>query len=884
MKFNILYKYCLLLLLTAGAIWLSSCNTKKNTFTRRVYHNLTTHFNVYWNGNESYKNGLSDLASATVDNYNLILPVYNFGTADNARKIYSPMDKAIEKAGLAIQRHSLFFHNVEYNRWIDDCYMLIGKSQFYKQDYVSARRTFEYIIKQYPGTPISYEASIFMVRSFLQQKRFDDATGQLDQMETRMAKNSIPYKIRREIPLLYADYYILNGNYTAAKPHLKQGIELASSLLMKARLNFILGQIAQKEKDYAAATLYYSKVIKSPAPFEMAFNARINLARSFDIASGDKGGLVKQLKHMLKDSKNRDYKDQIYYALAYLAKLDKNDTLVIHYLRLSVTSSTKNNFQKSTSALELADLYFSKQDYERASSYYDTTAQTIPKEHPDYLAILQKTQTLSELVSNLEVVQYEDSLQRLAHLPEKELKAIIQKKIDEVVEEEKKRKEEEAMQQNEANMLNAVIPNMRNENMSAVGGGGWYFYNPSAISFGYSEFMRKWGRRKLEDNWRLSNKRSVAQLDEMASGDKLGTADSTMAKDSTAGKPRIRDPKNPESYMQKIHLTKAGMDKSNAKIAEALLNLGYIYKDDLHDMPRSIATFEDYATRFPEKKDIVRIYYQLYLMGVQIPDDAIATKYKNIILDKFGETDYAQIIRDPDYNKEVLAKRNRASSLYEETYQAYTRGQYKLVLLYSNQAISEFKDRDLLPRFDFLKAMSLGKTIGIDTLVMSLKKLVEKYPNHEVTPIAQEIILKYAKKTTSSAVSMQGDSAALAKTRLLPLSAVTDTLVPDIYKANPEQTHFYLMMADESTVNITAVKNRISDFITKNFGNLGLTVNSIVLDGGWQLITVSSFKNAKSAMDFYRTIGPDDYVMAKIDQNDIRQMVISMDNYPVFYR
>jgi hypothetical protein len=236
------------------------------------------------------------------------------------------MDRAIEKAGIAIPRHSLFFGNVEYNRWIDDCYMLIGKAQFYKQDYANSRRTMEYLMKQYAGTPTELEASLWYMRSFLQQKRYEDAAGQVDQFEARFAKQKAPYKIAREVPLLYADYYIMTGNFESAKTNLKQGLTLASNKKLKARINFILAQIAQREKNFPEATAYYEKVIKSPASFEMIFNARINMAKSFDVYSGNKAELEKQLRKMLKDTKNKEYNDQVYYCLLYTSPSPRDRT------------------------------------------------------------------------------------------------------------------------------------------------------------------------------------------------------------------------------------------------------------------------------------------------------------------------------------------------------------------------------------------------------------------------------------------------------------------------------------------------------------------------------------------------------------------------------
>jgi hypothetical protein len=892
LKLKFILRFLLLPLLVAGVVLLFSCSTKKNSFTSRTYHNLTTHYNIYWNGNESFKSGKATLKESVADNYNLILPVYNFGTLDEARKVSSSMDRAIEKAGTAIPRHSMYIQNVEHNHWIDDCYMLIGKAQFFKQDYNNSRRTMEFLMKQFPGTDIEMEASLWYIRTFIQQKRYDDVASQIDQFEARLAKRKVPYRIHREIPLMYADYYLGIDNLSAAKTNLKQGLTLASDRKLKARINFILGQIAQQEKNFAEATEYYSEVVKSPAPFEMVFNARINMARSFDIYTGDKAGLEKQLTKMLKDSKNKEYYDQIYYALSELAALDQNDTLVMHYLKLSVAASTRNNYQKSSSALQLADMFFKRQNYEMAASYYDTTLQTLPLQHPDYVAINSKTLTLTELVKNLSVVQYEDSLQKLAHMPEAELHAVIQKIIDKVTREEEEKKALEEKQLAEANMINANIPNMRNENMASVGGGGWYFYNPSAISFGFSEFLRKWGRRKLEDNWRLSNKRAIAQFDDNTT-DQGKPGDSLNAATGGNTQKVSTDPKKPETYIAQLPKTKEEFEASNAKIASALINLGYIYKDGLNDIPHSVESFEELARRFPDMKDINRIYYQLYLIGKGIPDEPMAKKYSDIILNNYPETDYAELIKDPDYNKEVLAKKNRVSSLYEETYQAFKRGQYRMVLVYSNQAIADYSDKDLIPRFEYLRALSLGKTTSIDTMVVALNHLVSKYPSHPTTPQAKDILAKYDKSKSAvipqdgsvngnSQPSDQGNPGTLPSVGAFAQS--NDTVVPDIYKVNLNQTHFYIMMLDGNKVNVNATKTRISDFVTKEFTSANLSVNAIVLDGGWQMISISSFRNGQAAMDFYNAISKNEYVNSSLSKNDHQQMVISLDNYPVFYR
>ena len=403
--------------------------------------------------------------------------------------------------------------------------------------------------------------------------------------------------------------------------------------------------------------------------------------------------------------------------------------------------------------------------------------------------------------------------------------------------------------------------------------------------------MRKWGRRKLEDNWRLTNKRAVSQFDENIP-QQAKTGDTINKPKVENAKPVSTDPKKPQTYIAQLPKTKEQIDASNEKIASALLNLGYIYKDGLNDIPHSVESFEDLVRRFPEMKDINRIYYQLYLIAIGIPDEAMAAKYKDIILNRFPETDYAQLLKDPDYNKELLAKKNRVSTLYQETYQAYKRAQYRMVLLYSNQAIAEYTDKDLIPRFEYLRALSLGKTAGTDTMVVALNKLVLNNPNHPVTPLAKEILQKYDKNKTQVSVAAPSGNAANpennanagAATNTGNFSQSNDTIVPDIYKLNLNTTHFYIMMVDGNKVNVNAAKTRISDFVSKEFLSSNLSVNTIVLDAGWQMISISSFKNSQAAMDFYNAISKNEYVNSSLGKSDYKQMIISIENYPVFYR
>jgi tetratricopeptide (TPR) repeat protein len=303
-----------------------ACSTKKNTFIRRAYHNLSAHYNTYWNGNESLKDGIADLKTSVQDNYGKILLVANYGTEADASKINSAMDRAIAKASIVIQRHSMPFNKKERVKWIDDSYMLIGKAYFYKRDYTAAKRTFDYVMRQYNYNPVQFEAMLWQARNFIQLKQYSDAGAMLDLLKSKTETEKVPFSVLKQIPLVYADYYILQKNYSQVKDYIFKGIELNKNKKLRARLYFILAQLADMEKNQARATEYYTKVIKSSPTYEMAFNARINMASSFDFASGDIRSVEKALMKMLKEAKNKDFRDQIYFALSQLSFKEKKYT------------------------------------------------------------------------------------------------------------------------------------------------------------------------------------------------------------------------------------------------------------------------------------------------------------------------------------------------------------------------------------------------------------------------------------------------------------------------------------------------------------------------------------------------------------------------------
>lgn len=820
---------------------------------------------MFWNGRESYREGVAQLENTAKDNYNKILPVFNYGTEAEAQALNPYMDVAIEKASINIQRHSMYFNRKEQVRWIDDSYMLIGFGYFYKQEYNKARRTFEFVSNEYKYNDIKYEAMLWMANSYNQLKQFKRAQSVLDNLKNEMDKNpKAPDKVKSMFPLVKADMFILQEKYSQAIEPLIDALYLRQKKDLDVRVRFILGQIYQHEGELYKATSYYRQVIKKNPPYEMAFNAAINLARSYDTRYGeDSKEISKNLEKMLKEDKNIEYQDQIYYALAEVAFKDGNDTLAIDYLRLSVARSVSNNYQKATSALKLGDIYFKIPEYELSQAYYDTAVQVLPTDYPNYEDIVARTTHLTELVQNLVVINTQDSVRRLAAMPEEERNAIIDKIIEDYEAEEKRKQEEAALM---ALNQNTMDPNQGQNNFSRPSSGDWYFYNPAAISYGFSEFKKRWGNRKLEDNWFLSNKKVIelptGEEELAALADSLGLPNDSIAL-------LAANPRNREYYLRDIPLTEEQMEISDSLIVEAYYNLGFIYKDKLDNPEKSATSFETLIERYPDNKYLLQLYYQLYRLYTDLSNLDQAEYYKSLLVSKFPDSDYAKILLDPNYYKELEAQKNLAVNLYNETYEHYESGHYYTVYSNSSRALNEFAEpQEILAKFEYLRALSLGKLEVTDSLKVALEKLVEKYPDSDVVPLAQNI-LDYLRDPS--------DTARIKKEPEVQYDI-------SIYEFNPNSKQIFAMVVKDENVNINALKVRISDFNTKFYSLENLSITSILLDANTHFVMVGNFIEIDRAMTYYNNIMSNDYVFANLDKDQYNGFVIAQENYPVFYR
>ena len=855
------YRIFLFSAILASLLAIHACSTKKNTLVTRTYHNLTSRYNGYYYAGEIIKENKQRMEKAHVDDYSAILPMFIYADNKSAKNYYSDMDKAIQKTSLVIKRHAIVDKKgAEIPgavKWIDDNYLVLGKARFYKREFFDALVAFEYVAKTYKKDDNRFMAMLWMIRTHNELLTLSNSGPLIDKLRS---EKEFPKKFQQELSSLTADYYIKRGDYENAIKELTKAITLTRNRRVKARFTFILAQLYEQTGDNKKASQLYSQVIKLKPPYEMVFNARMKSASLYDVTAGSSREIKRQLLRMLKDEKNTEYLDQVYYSLAQIEEKEKNvygKNGAVDYLKLSVRNSTVNIKQKGISYLRLADLSFDAADYKAAQAYYDSTVSVLPKEYPNYEVIAAKKKNLTALVQNLNIIAFEDSVQRLAKdsvLRERTIAAIIQK----VEDDERRAQEEKSNPNNNNNFIN-------NNNTTSTQTSGFPLYNPALASFNYSEFIKRWGSRPLEDNWRRSNKQSIdinRQEDDENPAVNPGPID-------TLSKPIVNDKKKKEYYLQNIPFTVAAMEKSTARIIDAYYNAGAIYREQLLNNEKSAETFEELLRRYKENKYKLSTYYQLYRLYSAMGNQQKSDYYKNILVNDHPDSEFARLIKNPDYAQQTLASKSEVEGVYANVLTAYTEGRYADVITGTDAAAKQYPKNFLMPKFDFLKALAIGKTQGLEPYKNALKDIVAKYPKDDVKPKAEEILAILAQ-----AAAPQTNPAGLDSVNAKPKSPYT-------FKAETE--HFIVIVANSKKININELKTRISNFNAEFYSTATFNIGQMGLTGDNQLITIKAFANADKAIEYFSFLRSDQEVFAGITPDNFKLFAISSANFTIFF-
>lgn len=792
-----------------------------------------------------------------VDDFSQLLPVFRIPNTPESKNCYPDLEKAIKKATLVIERHAITKKDgteiAGAVKWIDENYLIIGQAHYYKSEFVQAQEIFEYVIQKYPKDPSQSVGIMWKARTQIQLGDYTSAEGNLDVIANDKSLSSAQ---QGEIKATYADLYMHTGNCPNAIKYLEEAIPLTKNRKLRARYNYILAQLNEQCGDPKKAADYFDACIKLNPNYDMLFNAKLNRARMSASTAANRTAAKRELEKMLLDEKNLEYKDQIYYTLAQLEMGDKNKTGAIANYKLSVASSMGNNKQKALSYLAMGDLFFNDQDYKLAGAYYDSTMMFLPKEYKDYNKVDDKRKSLNTLVRYLNIISLEDSLQKVVKdygSDTTKLYAFIDKKIEDAKKEEERKKKE--LEEKIAGGGTGGVGNQQgNQNQQ---GGQWYFYNPSTVGFGVNEFTRKWGNRKLEDNWRRANKEQYIEEE-----------NPDAPKDTVKGSGKVASNQTREYYLKNLPMTKEQMDKSDEAIADAYYNLGSIYKDQMSNLPKAEEMFSALTTRYPKHKYALASHFQLYRIYQKTGNKAKEKEQSDYICNNFPESDYCQLIKNPQHESLVLAEKEKVRVYYDSTYMEYSRKNYAVVVSRCNHADSVFGTKhEHAAKFAYLRALSLGKTQGTQQMETALVKLIELYPKDPIKPQAQSM-LDFIRKSKSGVTPPDSNKTGEAAT----------------YKVNEKTQYQYMVIVQTGKGDVNKFKQALSDFNTANYASAGLSVSSVVLSSTQQAITVKNFADQSAAMAYYNNLKGHPEIFAWLTAGTFQAMVISTENFPIFLK
>lgn len=891
-------KYFYIFVAALGLMTIAACSTQKNTAKSRWWHAFNARYNTYYNGAQAYIEGSLEKEQGNRDNFTEMIPLYTVGNKNSRELGKSNFDRAIEKCQKAIKLHSIkrkpvwtkkrrktekdleWLGRKEYNPFLWKAWLLMGRSQFNKGDFDEAASTFSYMSRLYQTQPAIFgKARAWLAKCYLEEGWIYDA----EDVIRNMQRDSIHWQARKEWDYTYASYYIHTGDYAKAIPYLRKVIKHEMRSKQRAREWYLMGQLHSALGNKAEAMKAYKRVIRQNPPYEVEFNARIAMT---EVMSGSQSKkMIKRLRRMASSDKNKDYLDQVYYAIGNIYLTQKDTLNAIIAYEKGNSGSTRNGIEKGVLLLKLGGLYWERERYSDAQRCYGEAIGLLDKERKDYEELSRRSKVLDELVPYTDAVHLQDSLQALAKMGEKERNEAIDRVIEELKKKEKEEQDRLAEQNaqnviaqnggNAGNTGNANRQNQRPGNKSSV----WYFYNQMAVNQGKAEFQKIWGKRENVDNWQRVNKTVVAfdtpqemteeQLDSIARAEALADSLEQVA-DSAQNDPHKR-----EYYLKQIPFTEEQVQASNLIIMDGLYNSGVIFKDKLDNLPLSEKALRRITDSYPEYENMADVFYHLFLLYSRMGDPQTAETYVEKLRQSYPESPWTTLLTDPYFAENAKFGEHIEDSIYAATYDAFKADRLQEVA--ANLKISETRFPLGANRDKFIFIGGLGKLNNGDAegCVTDMNTLVEKFPQSELSNLAGMIVngVKAGRRIYGGKFDMSNVWERRTETMAPADSTAEKTL------SNERNTDFLFIFAyspdsvDENRLLYELAKYNFTSYMVRNF--------DIVIEPmeGINRMTVSGFRNYDEALQYARQLYGQQNIIRQAAHS--RTIIISKTNLPL---
>ena len=897
-------KSYILIAVVALVALLASCSTEKNTSRSRWWHSFNARYNTYYNGSVAYIDASLEKENGNKDNFTEMIPMYTVGNKKSRELGKANYDKAIEKCEKAIKLHSItkrpewtksrrkterdieWLSRKEYNPFLWKAWMLMGRSQFYQGAFDEAASTFSYMCRLYATQPAIYgRARAWLAKSYIEQDWLYDA----EDVIRNMQRDSIHWRAQKEWDFTYADYYIHTGDYDKAIPYLKKSIDHEMRKKQKARLCFLLGQLYAATGKNAEAYKAFKSVVRKNPPYELEFNARIAMTEVMGASQAKK--MVGKLKRMAASDKNKDYLDQVYYAIGNIYLAQKDTMKAISNYEKGNKKATRSGIEKGVLLLKLGDLYWQQEKFSDAQRCYGEAIGLLDKDRKDYEQLSARSKVLDELVPYTDAIHLQDSLQALAKMSEKDRNAAIDRVIAELKRQEKEQKRledeknaQQTMQRNGAmgnrnnTNRNNTAQTQQNNRQNAV----WYFYNAMAVQQGKQAFEKLWGKRENTDNWQRVNKTVVGNLNgdadmELTEEQKDSIAKAELAQDSLEQlkDSAQNDPHKREYYLAQIPFTEDQVATSNLTIMDGLYNSGVIFKDKLDNLDLSKKQFTRLETQYPDFEQKADMYYHLFLLYSRLGQHDVAAGYVEKLKAEYPDNQWTILLTDPYFKENAQFGVHIEDSLYAATYEAFKADRLSEAKANAQISATRFPLGENRDKFLFIGGLAKLNDGDSKGCVDDMKAVVEKFPQSKLAEMAGMIVNGVnAGKPLHGARFDLGD----VWTRRTAVLADSDSINAKTFDAE-RNTEFVFMLAyvpdsvDENKLLYQMAKVNFTHYVVRNFD---LAIEDA---NGLHRMVVRGFRNYDEALQYARGLSE----QAGLQQllSGCKAIVISDKNLPL---
>ena len=813
----------------AAALLLASCSTTKDRWVNRKYHEVTAHYNAYFNGEEAFDEAVEQFQNGEEWDFEQFLPIYFWPDADQAPGLFSKMDRAIEKSAKVVKKHSMVFAGKQKNDYVFKAYLLIARSRFYKHEFIQTLEATSYIEDNFGRIELAEDevfwAKLLAAQTHIRMENFFQAEQQLDELYTK----NLPKAELHQAQKTMAYFHFSQEQWAEAQGWVAAAAQSASVKSEKVRLTYLNAQfLAKLGKGYESALAYEDVLKLHPDDYDITFSAQIKRAENFDVFMEDISIIEKALNKMLRDDKNITYRDQIYYVWA-LKELDLEYYPEAEVkLRKSIAASVDNARQKGKSYLKLAGIAFDFKSFVNAQAYYDSAIAVLPMNYPGLDTLEERTSVLNDLVAQLNVVALEDSLQSMYGLNDQALR----QKFEDYIEAKQAREEEAARRAEIAAMRAAENALLADAGPQAGGGSGqWYFYNPTVRAKGVAAFKRTWGNRTLEDHWRTKDKPvqgfAVQQTE---------TTDSTTSDSTKALLPS--DENSVDYYLARVLKTDDDLKASLQREAVAKSELGFIYKDGLKDNNEAELAWADYMNEFESfAQTTPKVLYGQYLLFNEQEAEDKGEAAKSVLLTNYENSPYAALLRGEKKGPKIPLEEQEA---YDAAFVAYESGQFKSATALLHTFTITYPNSALLPKTGLLSAYITGTSGDAEATIESLQEVVKMYSGTEEATRAAQLLSMLQDEERGSEEG--------------PNRGMGDLKVNKVdFQRQDNAPHKFILAIPAENSNINELRNALADFNKEFFKFDNLRIQNIFYDQNTQLIIVSGLRTKEKAVVYLNT-------------------------------